>query len=491
MSLLFRKMPSEKRQDRGWISAPHRRSTACLAVVFVVIFAFWLRARIRISRNNYLPLDFSPNRHAQRLLHPIPLRHVAVQHASSLVSLRSTSTDGENQASTSNPTSDKPSVALHPSPVSNQADSTSAQTLAPSTVPARKPAYNTTTRRNSSHGMEPSTALASPPSAPLTSGLQASAKQKIPIECTSKDAQCCTKWSEYYGQEPLYLESLPPSLSLQQASQAKKCRRVLLIVIFNFPFLHQVPLLTKMYGEAATKLVYYSDVENKTLGVRRVPLERGFFQQRAISDAMRRDPGYDGYLWISDDMYLGYPALFSRRNFNNIWTFPHELPARYVNNKGTDPYYHWNMPYGRAACQLGYLCLADKYVRRVQAHLGCTDCMVKGASDFGYIPRRYVPSFMELAYVFRNVFFEIAIPSILKMIVDDVKTDLDIVDDGLYIWGPSGAKAEKARKAWRVTTPFIHPVKFSNKPLAANAQSWLKVVRAKFQNAQNWVCKPS
>eukprot|EP00117_Sycon_ciliatum_P045863 scpid55032/ scgid32919/ len=269
------------------------------------------------------------------------------------------------------------------------------------------------------------------------------------------------------------------------SQRSKPCTRLLLIVIFNWPNFQHIPFIRKLYGEAVTKIVYYSDEENRTLGVHRVGLSHGAFQHVAISDAMRRYPDFDGYLWIADDIFFNYPAVFSRRNFLNVWTYPYEQPVLSVNpstETSKVPYDHWHVPWGKAAAKESNRCVPTKYKDRFSSRLACRDCVVKGGSDIGYVPRRLVPVFMELSYVYRHVFFEIAIPTMLRVMVGSVNSDIETFQNGLYIWGPSSQKADKARRQWKVENAFVHSTKYSNPAQKADAVRWMADSRKKFVN---------
>lgn len=307
-------------------------------------------------------------------------------------------------------------------------------------------------------------------------------------------AQCCQDWSKFYSELPERDKSAnsvgsPPDSRQKSSESVKGCVRLLLIVIFNSPFLQNVKLINGLYGDVFTKIVFYSDVEDRHLGVHQVPLMNGFFQQFAVAKAMHQYPDFDGYLWIGDDVFFNYPTSFGTLNVSRVWAFPHERPARCFNAPAEmDPYFHWKQSYGKEESIRAFNCLAEEYRQRAMERFDCQRCMVKGGSDIGFVPQRFRRRFLDLAYIFRNVFFEIAFPTILPLIVDSPEADIDYFQNGLYLWGDPGTKPLRARRLWKPSVEFVHPVKLSNSGQRDDIQNWLNSAYQTFSKTLQ-VCK--
>ena len=320
-----------------------------------------------------------------------------------------------------------------------------------------------------------------------------------PVQCTSTRQKCCDAWRGFYGNKSIAIERRtrrPSTISPihgQTHDQRTPCARLLLIVIFNWPHFQNVDFIRSLYANHVTKMVFYSDKENQTLGVHRAALSGGFYQQRAIADAMKRYTEFDGYLWIGDDVFFNFPAVFPRRDLTKVWMHPPDEPPNPLKTpNGTiqPPGDHWYMPWGRDAAATNHRCLPELFDRRSQAHQGCRQCMSKGFSDIGYIPQHLVPPFMELAYVYRDVFFEFAVPTILRLMVDSVESDIELFEGGLYIWGPIKLKPAKAREQWQVQRAFFHSAKYSNIQQRADVKRWLRQSQQKFkiEPSKNRLC---
>ena len=299
---------------------------------------------------------------------------------------------------------------------------------------------------------------------------------------------CCSDWDEFY--KPLRPGTLgdgakPPHSTRKDTST---CMRLLLIVIFNSPFFENIPIIEELYSDVVTKIVYYSDKEVANIGVHGVPVKNGFFQHRAISDAMHRYPDYDGYLWIGDDVFWNHAATFSKMNASRVWMFPREGRLLCF-SKEASIYgkFHWAQLYGKVEFVKAYNCLPRVYQYRFLERLGCNYCAVNGASDIGYVPKRYRPLFMELAYIFRHVFFELAIPSMLLLMPDEA-TDIEQLQGGIYAWGDPATKPERERQLWKPSTEFVHPVKLSSLEQRRDVAYWTKRALNEYPSMPLHVC---
>eukprot|EP00117_Sycon_ciliatum_P038074 scpid66616/ scgid28364/ len=247
------------------------------------------------------------------------------------------------------------------------------------------------------------------------------------------------------------------------------CRRyILLIVVFNNQFYQNVPYIRTLYGKAFSKIVFYGAQPDEHLGVRASPrIWGGYRQHVTIAQAIMDNPGYDGYMWIGDDVLLNYPYFFKHHDVDNVWTTRREkdkgsvFPAPghpFADNQ--NEWMHWDKFYGMPAIQSLFRCIRPQYVSRMRSALDCSYCVVYMGSDMGYVPRRFVDDFIELVFVFRVVLHEITLPTVLRLMVHNMTEDMhEDFNNHLYMW--FGDKFAQIRKEWRTDIVFAHPVKFS------------------------------
>ena len=280
-------------------------------------------------------------------------------------------------------------------------------------------------------------------------------------DCASPEI-CCTNWTSFY--QPLSSQPRGGNTNVKSESRREpsSCLRLLLIVIFNSEFFENIPVIEKLYGEVFTKIVYYSDVEHSDLGVHGVPFNHGVFQHIAVADAMHRYPDYDGYLWIGDDVFLNHAVILNKMNFSKVWI--DGADTAYLCLFADASQYnlgHWLRNWGKAATAEAYACLPTVYENRFPERLNCHHCAINNAADVGYIPKRYRTQFLELAFVFRHVLFEIAIPTFVRVMTDEAD-DVMTFQHSVYVWENPWNKSAIVRQHWNTNAEFMHPVKYSD-----------------------------
>ena len=325
-----------------------------------------------------------------------------------------------------------------------------------------------------------------PPSS-ITSDLNHQERKHYP-DCASPEI-CCTNWTSFY--QPLSSQPRGGNTNFKSESRRKpsSCLRLLLIVNFNSEFFGNIPVIEKLYREVFTKIVYYSDVEHSDLGVHGVPFNHGVFQHIAVADAMHRYPDYDGYLWIGDDVFLNHALLFNKMNFSKVWIDGND--KSYMCLFADASLYgpgHWLRNWGKAATAEAYDCLPNVYRDRFPERLNCHHCATNNAADVGYIPQRYRKQFMELAYVFRHVLFEIAIPTLVRVMTDEAD-DIMTFRHSVYVWEDPWNKSAIVRQHWNTNVAFMHPVKFSDPENLKMLTPWQMEVRKIYPTLPIAVCK--
>ena len=116
--------------------------------------------------------------------------------------------------------------------------------------------------------------------------------------------------------------------------------------------------------------------------------------QVTIIQAMKDHPGYDGYLWIGDDVWINYPQLLSEMSLDKIWLYKQNAsnfldPKRFLN----DTWRNWGKAFGLPAVRKHYHKIPPQFRRRSKGAFGDENKVICVNSDVGYIPRRFCCGF--------------------------------------------------------------------------------------------------
>lgn len=287
---------------------------------------------------------------------------------------------------------------------------------------------------------------------------------------------CCRDWGNFsavqYPRNGRGLEYRPSVYRKAggRADRDKSCYKtgdILLIVIFNHAHYNNTDFLKLLYGAAFGGMVFYGPVPDAEHNVTGIDLERGVFQHRAIVQAMLDHTDYGGYMWIGDDLFLNYPLLIKSISSNvthfldRVWMMPPWIKADVFNQSTQVRGGPWMLEARVGAASIARSCVPRQYVARMQCLCPYEVCVGKMASDIGYVPRRFVPRFIEMAYAFRETFEELALPMLMEMITDNVRTDLYAFIEGSYryLWMDATRIEGVLTTLGNVT--FAHPCKFS------------------------------
>ena len=255
------------------------------------------------------------------------------------------------------------------------------------------------------------------------------------------------------------------------------CKSILFVVIFNNDFYANIPYIESMYAHLAGKVVFYGPVANSSLGIKRTvdPL-RGFLQQQTIAQAWSDNPGYDGLLWMPDDIFVNFRLIFAHKRFSwdRVWLYNRtsslvprcEEAIRIANVKQNPGTWRFNNPFASNG-QLNYAAfqqrwhsdLPGRYKKR-QAALFHDELIFQHGSDFGYMPRRLMPEFLAVVAIesLRGLQFELFIPTFLRLLSAD--SDDVIGLNGRYLWRDWCPYWKDALNCSR--DHFIHPAKLSS-----------------------------
>ena len=250
-----------------------------------------------------------------------------------------------------------------------------------------------------------------------------------------------------------------------------RCPRLLLVVVFNQLYYKNIPFLKQLYGRAFQQnIVYYGPKEDAQANVTECTgYSHGYLQQRCIVMAMKRFPDFDGYVWIGDDAIVNFHRLYQATDLDKIWTMRldqgWDLGPR-VKIFGALPKIAWNWGnpgIGMTQMRTAYGNMPAKYKKRMEPRFGYDASVVTAWSDAGYIPGKYKAVFIELAELLKSVTFECAIPTILRLMVDNPKEEI-VEFEGVYL--------AQYEKVWPPFSPVLHPVKFSSATTRQKTLNW-------------------
>lgn len=238
-----------------------------------------------------------------------------------------------------------------------------------------------------------------------------------------------------------------------------KDQSILLIINYTFAYYQSIPLLKKIYQPYfGDNIVFYG--EQQYPDVIRYTIRYGQLSYLTVADAIKRYPGYDGYLFLMDDCILN-TWLLHDLDKSKIWfaqnICTHAEIGKTINStlgKKASTWMWWTSE------QCGYQQtinalkkLKKKYKRQLTANLG-KDNILASFSDIAYIPARYAKKFTKLANTFgkEQVFLEIAFPTIVHCLAD--KKDI------IFLPG-TGSYDKSPLQTYDPKVFFNHPVKLS------------------------------
>ena len=260
-----------------------------------------------------------------------------------------------------------------------------------------------------------------------------------------------------------------PTPAINTQTSSTPCLRLLVVIIFNAPLYSHAPFLRKLYEPFFHSVVIYGKVESakfNVLAAKKTPGYLGDFQHYVISQATVEFPGYDGYMWCTDDLVFNFKEAFTFLDPDKIW-----LPVGYYGKESSPNIYDkrtdwlWSSSVGLPAVRNLYGCIPRGFREKGARWFGGPDRVTNSVGDFGYIPRRFVEDFRMLAFSFRYVFMEIALPTAFYMMsssTDDFQVVSRPGGSATWLWTPR----ERRKPLEKLTnqTLILHPVKLNKKP---------------------------
>lgn len=256
-----------------------------------------------------------------------------------------------------------------------------------------------------------------------------------------------------------------------------------MVIVYHFPFYDSIPLLKSFYKDAFGDILICGPETYWKSFVMKVDVGPGLYGYECLGEAIRRYPGYRGYLYINDDMVVNW-WTFSNLNKDALWqggviimSHSHVIGSRPIDHAW--PW--WKIKSNSAeACEDSYLemtSMTDPRVnitKLVKTHLangeGKNVCF-RMWSDLFYVPGKFSEQFQRFSFVFykNHVFLEVAVPTIMSF--------LDLRDSwekhyGVYLPDKYGsidfADGKLVWKNYDTDINFIHPVKFHGEVARGN-----------------------
>ena len=250
-------------------------------------------------------------------------------------------------------------------------------------------------------------------------------------------------------------------------------KNIFLAINFNHPKYKNIAVLEEYYQPIFPNRLYCGPELEPTgkypfVVIDQAKPEYGYYGYQCLVEAVRRHPGYNGYLYVNDDMIVNW-WNFLKLDYNKIW---YERPPVLSYIMGTSPIPFW---FRRVAC--GERCTKSFNEMKNSSSFKNTDmfkifykntnnsnvCLAT-LSDFFYVPGRFAERFMMIGQKFydNRLFLEIAIPMALYML--DYKENITFVN-GLYLqriygWSDWTKNTTRAWQEYNYEIFFLHPYKF-------------------------------
>jgi hypothetical protein len=244
-----------------------------------------------------------------------------------------------------------------------------------------------------------------------------------------------------------------------------KFKNVLLIINFNHPYYKNIDFLKKLYAPYFNRIVFYGTQPHQEVTC--FATNEGRLISEVLYDALARNPGYDGYLFLEDDCILNMWNCFEL-DINKMWFVIMNVPVSRQQEYKICPEnfawanldtgachadWAWVQSYGLAAVKKTHEQLLPKDLEHLRNNIG-KDYAIGNTADMFYFPTQYRDDVMRLCAVFKDVYIEIAIPTMFACLDDKKQWELASI-----IWGISDYELQTK---WPIEYTCVHPVKLSS-----------------------------
>jgi hypothetical protein len=231
--------------------------------------------------------------------------------------------------------------------------------------------------------------------------------------------------------------------------EIEKFSKTLLIVNFNHPYYKNIEFLKKLYSPFFPHIVFYSDGNIPHPEVTCLMTDSGRLISETLYDALNKNPGYEGYLFLEDDCVLNMWNCFSL-DLNKVWLLPGFSIANLENRTFTED---WAWVGAFNVTKQAFSRLLPKDLEIIAKNFG-KDRAIGTAADMFYFPGKFREDVMRMCLDFKNVYIEIAMPCILACL--DTKENWEKVT---VLWGVA---ENSLHENWPKDYTCIHPVKLSS-----------------------------
>lgn len=267
-----------------------------------------------------------------------------------------------------------------------------------------------------------------------------------------------------------------PLLSYSSKLYNDKFRNVLLIINFNHSYYKNIDFIKRLYSSFFPNIIFYG--ESTDPRVTALPTQKGYYIAELLKDVLTKHPDYEGYLFLEDDcvlnmwncLLLDTQKIWVLPNFNrninvtqyHIDFFIANVVTGYAGSK-----WGWWFPHNFEAATKAYQTLSSHDKAVLEYNIGYKN-ICSASADMFYFPAKFSNQVLILAPLFKNVFIEVMIPTMLACI--DYKENWEKVT---IMWGVTDIVLQRN---WPDSFTCIHPLKLSS---SANQALIKKIFEAK------------
>lgn len=250
----------------------------------------------------------------------------------------------------------------------------------------------------------------------------------------------------------------------------EKFSNVLLIVNFNHPYYDNISFIRDLYSPAFENIVFYGEKINSE--VCNVYTHTGYMLSEVVQDALTRFPECTGYLFLQDDCILHF-WNYLLYDLDKIW-----FAVKFDDgNHQSDRFYgirnvngrclglaggwgHWLTQWGFNAAWSARASFTQQDISFLQKNIGVDNIPCQMCEVF-YIPSRLRDATLRLNICLKNVFCEIAIPTMLCCLdfIENWEKLIMLGGEGIGYGGINSPKL----KNYPTHIDWIHPMKLSQK----------------------------
>jgi|GEM_PF-5679716 len=243
-------------------------------------------------------------------------------------------------------------------------------------------------------------------------------------------------------------------LGSEKSDLQEKFADVLLVVNYNHPFYQSIPFLRQIYGGIFPNIIFYG--ESASSEVNQVYTHFGYEHARVVAHALKKYPGYSGYIFLQDDCFMNF-WNYMRLDKTKIWLCVNQRSqfnrATLGDGYQTPSWCWWDSAWGLVQLRRIMPFLSSEELQMLNSNHG--DQIVVGqVVDMFYVPGRLALHVSKLSEIFSNVFCELAIPTLLSCV--------DNIENWECLHAHWAGFCDQALRDYNPQLDWIHPLKFSS-----------------------------